>query len=219
LESGLGKLTATKQELQALVGVKSCEQIGKMFGCSAELVRRKLHSLGIAVTKRRFDPPAEELRQMYQAMSMSKIAEHYGVGETVVFKRLKEHGIKVDTIGNHRLKTGRKFSLEHRKNLSLAHTGRWVGDKNPHWKGGVHVKNLAERASGAYKQWRVAALELKGSACEQCGVKQGSMCQCCGTSVRLHVHHIKSFASHPELRYDATNAEVLCPKCHFSRHH
>lgn len=32
----MGKLEATKEELQELAKTKTCEQIGKVFGCSAE---------------------------------------------------------------------------------------------------------------------------------------------------------------------------------------
>ncbi len=214
----MGKLVATKEELQELAKSNTCEQIGKRFGCSAELVRRHLHKLGIPVTRRRFDPPKEDLASLYQTMPMADIAKHYGVGETVVWKRLKEHGIALNEFVNHRLKPGREFSLSHKKSLSEAHKGKWAGERNPNWKGGVHKQNLAIRATGDYKQWRVAALAAKGNRCEDCGVQQDNVCDCCGTKIRLHVHHIKSFSKYPELRFDPLNAEVLCPKCHNARH-
>lgn len=214
----MGKLTATKEELQELAKTNTCEQIGKVYGCSAELVRRTLHKLGIVVSRRSFDPPKDDLEKLYQTMSIAEISKHYGVGETVVWNRLKEHGIKLNKYVNHRLKPGRKFSVDHRKNLSNAQKGKWSGEQNPNWKGGVHQKNLAIRATGDYKQWRVAALAAKGNQCEECGVKQDSGCNCCGTKIRLHVHHIKSFSKYPESRFDPLNAEVLCPKCHAARH-
>lgn len=215
----MGKLTATKQELETLSKTMNCEQIGQRYGCSAELVRRALHSFDIPVSRRSFDPSAQDLSDLYQTMSMKSIADHYGVGETVVFKRLKEHGIALKEFGNHRLKTGRSFTQEHRQNLSKAHKGKWSGEKNPNWKGGVHTENLAARATGEYKQWRLAALAMKSDACESCGVKQGHVCECCGVTIRLHVHHVKSFSKHKDARFDPANAEVLCPKCHFARHH
>ena len=51
-------------------------------------------------------------------MSMAEIATKYGVGETVVWKRLHEHGIELRDFKNHRLKPGRIFSEEHRRNIS-----------------------------------------------------------------------------------------------------
>src|SRR5690349_18351626 len=51
-----------------------------------------------------------------------------------------------------------------------------------------------------------------------CGVENGTACECCGAQVRLHVHHVESFAKVPERRFDPNNSEILCPKCHHSRH-
>ena len=155
---------------------------------------------------------------MYQKMSMAEIAKHYEVGETVVFKRLKEHGIVADEFINHRLKTGKTFSPEHRQALSKAKAGKWAGEKNPNFNNGAMVKNLKVRASGEYKQWRYAALARATFACQGCGVPQGKMCDCCGHRVSLHVHHVKPFAHFPDLRFDPANSEVLCAKCHRSRH-
>lgn len=163
--------------------------------------------------KRSFNPPARELAKLYKTMSLAKIAEHYGVGETVVWKRVKEHGIS----GNHRL-TPKTFTPEHRVALSLVKRGRWSGDRNPNWKGGVRLQNLEARATGEYKQWRYAALVRAGFKCESCGKEQGSICKCCGDKLSLHVHHVQSFADHPELRFDPKNSEVLCSKCHWRSH-
>jgi len=70
------------------------------------------------------------------------------------------------------------------------------------------------RQSSAYKSWRAAAKKLKGNRCEKCGAEEGKKCDCCGYIIYLHVHHIKPFSTYPELRFDPSNASVLCPKCH-----
>lgn len=211
-----------REVLAELYKSKSTSGIAKIYGVNPETIRKLIHKHGIAVKgaggRRVFDPPAEELRALYQTMSMAQIAEHYQVGETVVFKRLKEHGIELDGFKNHRLKTGKTFSVEHRQALSKVKRGKWSGEKNPNWKNNARVENLRARASGEYKQWRYAALALAGFACQSCGAKHGAICECCGHKVTMHVHHVKSFADHPELRYDPSNAEVLCPKCHRASH-
>ena len=68
---------------------------------------------------------------------MRQIADMYGVGETVVWNRLKEFGIKLHDYenGGHRLRPGRIFSEEHRRKIGLAMRGR-VGPLNRNWKGG-----------------------------------------------------------------------------------
>ena len=40
--------------------------------------------------------------------------------------------------------------------------------------------------------------------CQQCKVRGG----------RLEAHHVKSFAIHPELRFDVDNGITLCKSCH-----
>lgn len=214
----------SKDELAKLYQFYSCEKIGKMHGVNAETVRKRLHEHGIDPQKvggrRAFNPPKEILHDLYQQMSMRAIAEKFGVGETVVFKRLHEHGItlKDHENGGHRLKVGRVFSDEHKRNISLAQTGKKVGQKNPNWKGGVSAENFKLRNSAQSKNWKIAVLEKSGHRCSICGVLQDTTCECCGTKIRLHVHHIKSFSGYPELRFDVDNGEVLCPKCHYSRH-
>lgn len=213
----------SKEELKDLYQFYSCEKIGAMYGVNAETVRKRLHEHGIAAMKRggrrSFDPPRETLSDLYQKMSMAEIAKHFGVGETVVFNRLKEHGIELKEHKNHRLKPGRVFSEQHKANIKKVQIAKAAyGEKNPNWKGGLTETNRKLRQSWQARDWKKQALELANHKCQECGVLDGSMCECCGTKVRLHVHHIKSFAKHPDLRFDVTNAEVLCPKCHYKKH-
>jgi 5-methylcytosine-specific restriction endonuclease McrA len=44
--------------------------------------------------------------------------------------------------------------------------------------------------------------------------RDGDKCVLCGSGDRLEVDHIKSFRTHPELRYDVSNGRVLCHDCH-----
>jgi 5-methylcytosine-specific restriction endonuclease McrA len=213
----------TKQDLEALYKDHATAGIASMFGVSAETVRKRLVKLGIPRRvrggRRDFDPPADELRALYQTMSMAEIAAKYGVGETVVWKRLKDHGIKLRGYeeGGHRLKPGRIFSEDHRRKISRSMRGK-VGPLNRNWKGGRATKSLQLRGSIEYREWRNAALSLRGDKCQECGVANGWTCECCGTHIVLHVHHLESFARVPERRFDPANSEVLCPKCHRRRH-
>lgn len=199
----------------------SLEKIAKVAGHGGEWVRKRLIALGCERRKqgdyRRFNPSPDELRDLYQRMTLLQIAEHYGVGETVVWSRVKEFGIAVDgrKMGHRGL---HERTRQHRETQSKAFRGKWSGEKNPHWKGGVHLQHLKERGSGEYKQWKLNALHLRGNACQKCGVTNGTMCGCCGHKISLHVHHVFPFASHPDKRYDPENSEVLCPKCHAISH-
>lgn len=215
----------TSEELRELYSDRSTREIANQFGIGPEVVRKALVRNGIPRRPRggvrTFNPPKSELYDLYQENTMKQIANIYGVGETVVWTRLREHGIvlKDHEEGGHRIKRGRVFSPEHRAAMSRARTGKYGGDKSPRWKGGAAAENLRLRSTGAYKQWRLNALELRGSKCQDCGVQNKSVCPCCMVKVTLHVHHVLSFAAHPERRFDPENSEVLCPKCHHARHH
>jgi hypothetical protein len=170
---------------------------------------------------RTFEPPARELKKLYQRLSMKQIAEHYGVGETVVWKRLKEHGIELKGFedGGHRKKPGRIFSDEHRANISKAHLAlNRRGENHPNWKGGRTAANLAERKSAKAFQWRREVFRRAGFKCEECGKEQGAHCNQCGQKFHLYAHHTKEWAKHPELRFDPNNGIALCSVCHDRRH-
>lgn len=166
-------------------------------------------------TGRQFDPPKDELERLYQTMSMAKIAAHYGVGETVIFTRLKQHGIGGISRSD-RLKEYKR-TPEHNAKLGAANR-KLVGALNPNWKGGVSSENLRGRSNFEFRAWKTAVFERADFKCEKCGIQQGHICECCGTRVLLHAHHIKPFADHSELRYDVSNGIALCPKCHRKEH-
>lgn len=213
----------TKEELERLYHTYSCAKIGSKYGVNAETVRKRLHEHGIAALKRggrrTFDPPREVLEDMYQTMSMAEIAKMYEVGETVVFNRLKEHGIELKEHKNHRLKPGRVFTSSHKANIRKSLISRAAyGEANPNWKGGMTEKNRIARNNWEAREWRTNSLIRAEHKCEKCGVPDGKTCECCGVKVKLHVHHVQSFAKFPDLRYDPKNSEVLCPKCHHEAH-
>ena len=178
--------------------------IGRMTG--------KRHSPG---PKRSFDPPKEELAALYQAMSMREIAKHYGVGETVVFTRIKQAGLQGPTRTD-RL-TGKAKSPEHKAAIKAA-IGDRFGKANPNWKGGVTAENFLARSKPEYRQWKEAVLKNAEYRCQRCGVASGSRCECCGHIIRLHTHHIRHFAKDEAGRHDPANGEALCEKCHHVEH-
>lgn len=213
----------TKEELEKLYENSTMAEIAKSVGVHEDTVRKRFRDLGVTPRRagraREFDPDKDELANLYQRHSMKEIAKMFNVGETVVWNRLHEHGIRLQGNEDHgHRKRPRVFSREARLNMSRAKRGRWAGNKNPNWKGGVSEEHLRIRRSGAHKQWKIDVLIRAGYRCEECGVHQYSTCDCCGTRVSLHVHHIKSFTEYPDLRFDVDNGQALCPKCHYARH-
>lgn len=123
---------------------------------------------------------------------------------------------------------GKKFSLEHRKKISLANLGKSRnykrkitleqrmrmsesrrGSKCNFWKGGVTAKNKLIRSSLEYKEWRKSVFIRDGYICRNCGAKSIK-----GRAVELHPHHIKPFAYFPKLRFEISNGITLCIDCH-----
>lgn len=169
--------------------------------------------------KRKIEIDRSELDALYQRISMREIAKHFGCGETVVWNRIKEYGItfKAAKTGRHRKRPPR--TDEHKLNISKALRGGKMAGENAHnWRGGLSAINLRLRSTGEYKQWKIASKKRANNCCEECGIKNGTTCACCGTQIKLHCHHLFSFAKFPESRFDPKNSLVLCPKCHAIRH-
>ena len=80
-----------------------------------------------------------------------------------------------------------------------------ISGANSHfWKGGLTNKNKQIRNSYEYTLWRTSVFERDDFTCVICNVRGG----------RLQADHIKSFAYHPELRFDINNGRTLCIECH-----
>lgn len=74
-------------------------EIAKLLSVDKKTVYARMREYGIELRRkgpvREFSPSKEELHKLYkkEGMSMLAIAKHFGVGETVVFKRLTEFGL------------------------------------------------------------------------------------------------------------------------------
>lgn len=90
---------------------------------------------------------------------------------------------------------GLKSTDEHRKNLSDSHKGNI-----PPNKGKI---TSTRRFSRLYKVWSA-----------QVKAKDDNKCQICGSTEKLHAHHIKPWKDHQELRLEVDNGKTLCLSCH-----
>jgi 5-methylcytosine-specific restriction endonuclease McrA len=79
-------------------------------------------------------------------------------------------------------------------------------------KGEQHSRfdpNSRRRSRGGPQQkWANQVIARDGATCQHCGAK----------NVELHAHHVKSFKTHPELRFDVSNGVTLCYSCHWKVH-
>jgi len=83
------------------------------------------------------------------------------------------------------------------------------GDRSHRWKGGTTPQRLKEYKCQEYKNFVNNVLKRDDYTCQYCGIKNG-----CGKNVDLQIHHIKSYAEYPNLRFDITNGITLCKECH-----
>lgn len=83
-----------------------------------------------------------------------------------------------------------------------------VGSNAPAWKDGKSLERERARLSSKVKAWRKTVYARDAYTCQHCGQQQGS----------LHAHHIKPWASHPELRFEVDNGLTLCESCHGKVH-
>lgn len=83
------------------------------------------------------------------------------------------------------------------------------GPACPAFKDGKLAERRDARFSGEYKRWRFDVFSRDRFACRHCGDARGG---------NLHAHHIKPFATHPELRFEVSNGLTLCEPCHKAVH-
>ena len=113
----------------------------------------------------------------------------------------KKHGARfLDYLASRR---GVPMSETAKQKMRLAKLGL-RGPLANRWKGGI----TPLRRTVAVKEWRMAVFTRGGFTCQKCGCRGGT----------LNAHHIKSWAKHPEHRFDVDNGVTLCVNCHRDEH-
>ena len=97
--------------------------------------------------------------------------------------------------------TGKKQTIETRKKRSLSMMGKNVTNGNS-------KKNTLIRNSIESRLWREAVFARDNYTCQVCNIRGG----------KLRAHHIKAFATFPELRFAIDNGKTLCVECHALEH-
>src|SRR3990167_1674682 len=125
----------------------------------------------------------------------------------------KDNGDYAKALGFGKWMKGKKLSLETRKILSDKNKKRVAEGKHNFYIDGRTPLNVSIRHSVDYKIWRDVVFNRDDYTCQECGDRSGQ-----GHAVYLHAHHLKPFATFPELRFIVSNGLTLCDECHYDRH-
>jgi len=104
------------------------------------------------------------------------------------------------------------ISIDTRTKMSQSHKGKrkpleQCGKNHHWWRGGVTPENVRVRCGQDYKEWRVAVFVRDGRACTRCG-----------STTKIHAHHLQKFADRKDLRLSVENGITLCAECHGKEH-
>lgn len=195
---------------QMYLSGKTLREVGAELDVPYKTINRWLSRAGVQFRKPGTNAEHQKLEnkaflcQEYVTLNKSAevIAKEHGQRPELILRMLKRLGIPV-----RRTNKSRKFNPAMHKKHSEWMKGRYVGDKNPNWRGAKVDPNTRLRASYPSKEWSLAVRARDGHKCVDCG-KTG----------KLHAHHVKPWKTHPELRFDVENGKTLCPVCHQHAH-
>lgn len=98
-----------------------------------------------------------------------------------------------------------------RSNIKYCTFCKNKGERSSLWKGGTTPQRIKEYTTNEYKDFIKTVLKRDNYTCQKCNIKNGN-----GKTINLHVHHIKSYAENPELRFDINNGITFCDECHWN---
>jgi hypothetical protein len=81
-----------------------------------------------------------------------------------------------------------------------------TGASNPNWRGGSSPERQRLYAGSEWRRLRRIV------------IARDRVCTTCGNDESRHLHHVKAWATHPELRFDPDNVTLLCRPCHHDAH-
>ncbi len=98
------------------------------------------------------------------------------------------------------------------KERAIKHSANYQGITVEEWGGFITPDNTRIRGSVEYDKWRRKVFERDDYTCQCRGARS-----CAGHPVILHAHHLESFATNKDQRFETDNGVTLCDKCHDPR--
>jgi 5-methylcytosine-specific restriction endonuclease McrA/predicted transcriptional regulator len=195
---------------------RSLRDVAALVGLGSNTVKRKLLAHGVVLRdKNQSDKDKNNWWQNYkylyeayvhQEQSTTDIGKVVNASSRTVHTWLTKLNIPTRPTGG-AYKKGTTMSVESRRKMSAAKSGKYTGSSNPNWRGAQVTDAVRERRSYDAKVWREACLK-----------RDNFKCTSCGSSEKLHVHHILEFADYPARRWDINNGKTVCVFCHEKIH-
>lgn len=205
----------------------SKETIGKLLNCSRPVIDKRMIKYNIPSRNlseshlglpsyRKGTKLTKEHKERISKANKGRIAWNKGKKLSLdsrrkISKSKKGKRLSLETefkIGNIPWNKGIPCSEETKMKISKAKEGKFKGVNSPHWNGGITSKNGLIRGSAETNKWREQIHKRDNYTCQLCYYRGGE----------LNVHHIKSFADYPELRFNVNNGITLCKTCHQKVH-
>lgn len=145
----------------------------------------------------------EWLRRQYIecGRSANDIAAEIGVTGGAIIYWLNKHGVRRRSISEAR--SVKHWGASGSDNPMHGKTGAL----NPRYVDGSSPERQRMYARGEGKEFIRRILKRDQYACRRCGATKRS-------PKSLHVHHIRAWAGHPDLRFDDANVVTVCRNCH-----
>lgn len=152
---------------------------------------------------------SKETKEKFSALRQGENNPFYGKHHTNESKEKIKATKKLngtEPIGENNPMYGKSRTKEEKEKISHTRVKKGVAKKeqNPNWRGGISKNRKTEMATTQYKNWRTSVFERDDYTCCICGTRGGN----------LEAHHIVSWISNQTLRYDISNGQTLCRKCH-----
>ena len=195
-------------ELRRMYAELTTRQIAAKLSVSPRTATRWVTEAGIQRRKAGQKPSGNNLRNanwlrleyVERDRSAEQIAKQLGCTPKTVTNALRQAGIAVRTTNK-----GRKFPEVGKKHSEWL-KGRFVGEKNPNWRGNAVKKYTRERNSFKARQWARIVKRRDGK------------CVKCGATEKLHAHHVIAWRKDASKRFDVGNGITLCVRCHQLEH-
>ena len=138
--------------------------------------------------------------------SAKQIAKENNCKENNILYFLNKFGIKTRTMKE--IRKIKYWALTGKINGMYGKTGKL----NPNWKGGTTPERQAMYAKSIWRELNKSIMKRDNYTCQHCGYYRKD------NKRKLVIHHIKSWAEYPELRFEPFNLITLCENCHRKVH-